>query len=335
VRRAALAAAAIAASLAAATPARATIVFERSPFRPAVYTAADDGSNRVKLADGELPKISPDGTAVAYETPYRGNTRPTLRLIPTAGGDSRRLLNPVWYSYVWSPDSRTIAAVSGKEVGRKTLVLVDVATGALRTVAHGQFSGFGFSPDGTQFVFARAFKDTYPPRSDLLVEPVAGGLPTALTTDHRSVDPVWGAPGIAFVKLRKPTRRGDAWKQDIYLLDPVTKLVRRITRTKVPFLLSGLDPVAWALDGTRLLAEFGGQDTSYAETVDPATGIARKVGRLRDGIVGWDLSADGSTILATTGGYDPTDHHDVVTVPYDGGAPTVLVPNGFSPDWTR
>jgi Tol biopolymer transport system component len=335
VRRAALAAAAIAASLAAVAPARATIVFERSPFRPAVYTAADDGSNRVKLADGEFPKISPDGTTVAYETPYRGSTRPTLRVIPTAGGDSRRLLNPVWYSYLWSPDSKTIAAVTGKEVGRKTLVLVDVASGAVRTIAHGQFSGFSFSPDGSTFVFARALKDTYPPRSDLLSVPVVGGLPTALTTDHRSVDPVWGAPGIAFVKLRKPTRRGDAYKQDIYLLDPATKLVRRVTKTKVPFLLSGLDPVAWSLDGTRLLAEFGGQDTSYAETVDPATGFARKVGRLRDGIVGWDLSADGSTILATTGGYDPSDHHDVVTVPYTGGAPTVLIANGSSPDWTR
>jgi hypothetical protein len=111
--------------------------------------------------------------------------------------------------------------------------------------------------------------------------------------------------------------------------------VRRVTTTKVPFLLSGLDPVAWSADGTRLLAEFGGQDTSYAETVDPATGVARKVGRARDGIVGYDLSADGSTILATTGGYDPSDAHDVVTIPYAGGRPTVLVRDAFSPDWTR
>jgi Tol biopolymer transport system component len=335
VRRAALAAAAIAASLAAVAPARATIVFERSPFRPAVYTAADDGSNRVKLADGELPKISPDGATVAYETPYRGSTRPTLRVVPAAGGESRRLLNPVWYSYVWSPDSRTIAAITGKEVGRKTLVLVDVASGQVRTVAHGQFSGFSFSPDSTQLVFARALKDTYPPRSDLLSIPLTGGLPTALTSDHRSIDPLWGAAGIAFVKLRKPTRKGDAYKQDIYILDPATRAVRRLTTTKVPFLLSGLDPVAWSADGTHLLAEFGGQDTSYAETVDPATGAARKLGSLRDGIVGWDLSADGSTVLATTGGYDPGDHHDVVSVPYAGGTPTVLIPNGFSPDWTR
>jgi len=335
VSRAALVAAIGAASLAAAGPAGATIVFEKSPFRPTVWSAADDGSARVQLTSGELPRISPDGTLVAYETPYRGNTRPTLRVIPAAGGDSRLLLKPVWYSFGFSPDSKTIAAVTGKEVGRKRLVLVDVATGAVRTVAHGQFSGFSFSPDGTMLVFARAPKDAYPPRSDLLVAPVAGGLPTVMTSNHRSVSPVWGPAGIAFARLRKPPRRGDAYKQDIYVLDPATKLARRITTTKVPFLLSGLDPVAWSADGTRLLAEFGGQDTSYAETVDPATGAVRRAGRRSDGIVGYDLSADGSTILATTGGYDPGDRHDVVTVPYGGGTPTVLVENAFSPGWTR
>ncbi len=333
--RAALAAVLATASLGAAAPASATIVFEKSPFRPTVWAAADDGSARVKLASGELPKISPDGTTVAYETTYSGSTRPTLRVIPAAGGTSRLLLKPVWFSFAFSPDSKTIAAVTGKEVGQKRLVLIDVASGTVRTIAHGQFSGFSFSPDSARLVYARAPKDAYPPHSDLLTVAVSGGASTPLTTNHRSVDPVWGAPGIAFVKLRKPTRKGDAYKQDIYLSDGATGVIRRITTTKVPFLLSGLDPVSWSADGTRLLAEFGGQDTSYAETVDPATGKVRRVGRASDGIVGYDLSADGSTILATTGGYDPGDPHDVVTIPYTGGTPTVLVRTAFSPDWTR
>src|SRR3954463_7926807 len=181
-----------AASLVAAAPAGATIVYEKNPFRPAVYAAADDGSARVKLADGELPKISPDGTSVAYETPYLGNTRPTLRVIPATGGTSRLLLRPVWFSFGFSPDSRTIAAVTGKEVGRKRLVLIDVASGAVRKVASGQFSGFSFSPDSARLVYARAPRDDYPPHSDLFTVPVAAaGPPTALTTNHRSVDPVW------------------------------------------------------------------------------------------------------------------------------------------------
>ena len=41
------------------------------------------------------------------------------------------------------------------------------------------------------------------------------------------------------------------------------------------------------------------------------------------------------TAEAREGGYDPGDPHDVVTIPYTGGIPTVLVKNAFSPDWTR
>jgi Tol biopolymer transport system component len=335
VSRTAFGAVLVAVSLTAAAPAAATLVYEKSPFRPHVYAAADDGSARVQLAAGEQPKISPDGTTVAYQTPYSGNSRPTLRVIPVSGGESRLLLKPVWFSWVFSPDSRTIAAVTGKEVGTKRLVLVDVASGKVRRVSQGQFSGLTFSPDGASLAYARSLKNNYPPRSDLFVVPVAGGAPVRVTTDHRSVDPIWGAPGIAFVKLRKPGRRGDAYKQDIYVLDPATRALRRVTRTKVPFLLSGLDPVSWSADGLRLLAEYGGQDTSFAETVDPATGKVRRVGRSSDGLVGHDLSADGSMILATTGGYDPGDAHDVVTIPYAGGRPAVLVGDAFSPDWTR
>jgi hypothetical protein len=325
----------VAASLAAAAPSSATLVYEKNPFKPRVYAAADDGSGPVKLAAGELPRISPDGTIVAYETQYAGKSVPTLRVVAPTGGASRLLLKPVWFTYVFSPDSKTLAAITGKEVGRKRLVVIDVTTGAVRKVDSGQFSGVSFSPDSASLVYARAQKDAYPPRANLFIAPVAGGAPTALTTDHRSIDPVWGAAGIAFVKLRKPTRNGDAYKQDIYVHDPTTGVVRRLTRTKVPFLLSGLDPVAWSGDGSRLLAEFGGQDTSFAETVDPATGAVRRVGRLSDGLVGYDLSADGSAILATSGGYDPGDPHDIVTVPYTGGRPTVLVRGGLSPDWNR
>ena len=66
-----------------------------------------------------------------------------------------------------------------------------------------------------------------------------------------------------------------------------------------------------------------------------AIGTVRRVGRRADGIVAYDLSADGTTILATTGGYDPGDPHDVVTIPYIGGRPTILARDAFSPDWTR
>ncbi len=53
------------------------------------------------------------------------------------------------------------------------------------------------------------------------------------------------------------------------------------------------------------------------------------------GLVGFDLSADGRTILAHTGGPDPSNQHNVVTVPYGGGEPKVIVEAAAYPDWTR
>jgi hypothetical protein len=78
------------------------------------------------------------------------------------------------------------------------------------------------------------------------------------------------------------------------------------------------------------------KSSSYAETVDPRSGKHRPVVRAQEsGFVGARLSADGSTILGATGGYDPEGRHDVVVIPYAGGTPTLLARNAADPDWTR
>ena len=52
-------------------------------------------------------------------------------------------------------------------------------------------------------------------------------------------------------------------------------------------------------------------------TVDPQSGATRALSKdVEQGLVGDDLSADGTTILAHTGGPNPAAAHDVVTVPY-------------------
>jgi hypothetical protein len=104
----------------------------------------------------------------------------------------------------------------------------------------------------------------------------------------------------------------------------------------VPFLLTGLVPTDWSSDGTRLLAQFGGQDTTYAVTVNPSTGRERIVGKASQGIVGTSLSHDGSTILGYTGGaFEDPHQQSTIIAPYVGGAPTVLVKRGYFADWTR
>jgi Tol biopolymer transport system component len=323
-------------------PAHATLVYSKNPIHSSVWVAADDGSGARRLASGSAPRISPDGLTVAFSVVGdQRSYRPDLMLVPADGSAPPRVLSKAWrdtFTFAWSPDSKTIATVVGPEIGTKRLVLIDVATGAQRTVARGEFGGVSFSPAGDQIVYSRALQtDRYPPRSDVYRAALAGGAPVRLTRDRRSLSPLWGPTGkVVFVKLVDAKRRKYAPRNELYLMSTDGTGARRLTTTRVGQLLQGLTPTEWSADGTRLLAEFGGQDTSYAETVNPVTGAHRPVVRpAEDGFVGTDLTADGSTILGATGGYEPQTKHDVVAIPYAGGRMTVLARNALEPDWNR
>jgi hypothetical protein len=94
-------------------------------------------------------------------------------------------------------------------------------------------------------------------------------------------------------------------------------------------------PVELSADGSRLLAEFVGQDTSVGFAVNPRTGRTRSLSRdAENGFVGFDLTADGRTVLGHTGGPDPTGRHNVATMPWGGGEPEVLVRGAAFPDWS-
>ena len=52
-------------------------------------------------------------------------------------------------------------------------------------------------------------------------------------------------------------------------------------------------------------------------------------------VFGTALSRDGRTVLGWQGGFEPGPNHRVVSIPYAGGRPTVLVRNATEPDWDR
>jgi Tol biopolymer transport system component len=326
---------ALAATLLLATPANAAIVFERGAAKPSVYIAGDDGTGARRLAAGNAPHLSPDGTAVTYLANASGS-RPELREIPAAGGASKLLLRPYRYGvFAWSPDGRYIAAQTGPLNGKQQLALIDRATGTTRTVATGSFTGASFSPASDKLVYGFATRlDVFAP-TNLQVAPVAGGAPAPLTSDGRSGYPVWGPQKIAFTHWQRPPRKQDGPKFNLWLLNPDGSGRTRLTNDKVPFLLSGLTPVEWSADGTRLLAQFGGQDTAYVVTVDPATGKEKVIGSKSEGFFGTGLSADGSTILGSSGGFEWAGRAHIVTAPYTGGKTTTLISSGDSPDWNR
>jgi Tol biopolymer transport system component len=327
--------------------AHATLAFVRNPFKPVVWVAEDNGRRAHMLASGSDPKVSPDGRIVALL--HQGTGRdalPELVLAPADGSAPASTLLKGWREpdvFAWSPDGSAIAAVTGPELGKRRLVLIDVITGAQQVVATGYFSGVSFSPGGNQIAYGRSSSEDFPPRSDVfrfeipIGQPVRFIPPVQLTQDHRSLDPLWGPSGkIVFVKQLGAKQRRYGPKNELYLMNPAGKQVRRLTHTKVGPLLLGLFPTQWSDNGKRLLAQFNGQDTTYAVIVNPQTGAQRPlVEATEQGFAGTGLSSDGKLVLGATGGFEPGPGHDVATVPYGGGKPKVLAKNAFEPSWSR
>ncbi|MDQ6807283.1 MAG: hypothetical protein M3065_20535 [Actinomycetota bacterium] len=99
------------------------------------------------------------------------------------------------------------------------------------------------------------------------LSPAAGvvtGSP-GITSDGRSADPVWGTRGAVFDHKR--FRKGDAPIAQIWLMQANGGGRRQITHKRVGLLVKGLVPITFSADGTRLAAEFEGQDTSFGYSV--------------------------------------------------------------------
>ncbi|HEX5930091.1 MAG TPA: hypothetical protein VFY48_11950 [Solirubrobacterales bacterium] len=330
---------AVIALLALPAVAQATLTYVKNPMRPAVFVANDNGGGAFKVGPGSNPRVSPDGDAIAYEHEDSSGKR-VLKLAAAAGGGSRTVMTGLQDGshLAFSPDSSLIAALRGPELGKRKLVLIDVTSGTfLRSLATGYFGGLSFSPDGTEIVYSTTASEDFSSVPNIYRVPVAGGKPVRLTKDGVSTDPLWGPTGqIVFVKLLGAKQRKYGPKNELFLMNPEGGQVKRLTDTKVGPLLQGLTPTAWSDDGSRLLAEFVGQDTSYAVTVNPKSGAQRRIGpRGEQGFVGTALSGDGTTVLGFTGGFEPGPDHRVVTVPYGGGNPKTLVKGGYEPDWSR
>ena len=102
----------------------------------------------------------------------------------------------------FSPDSKMVAVERGAELGKRKLVVIDLATGRQQVVAQGFFSGFSFSPDGSELAYSKSGQEFSVDRRCLQGRHGRKGT-TAVTDDHRSIDPLWGPDGrIVFDKVR-------------------------------------------------------------------------------------------------------------------------------------
>jgi Tol biopolymer transport system component len=302
--------------------------------------------------------IAPTGQQVAVSLFGSGGaeTGPALAVYSTGATAATTFLNLATENarpLAWSPDGRYLAidvqstAASGASA-KSGLAIVDVALGKVTMIATGSIYGASFAPtgpnalvyggSGSESPFARVNLYEFTNLSNGVGgQPVSGRgealLPRALTGDGRSLFPVWGRRGIAFDRER--LRGNNAPQYQIWLRSPTGSSARRLTDVRAGNLVSGLVPIAFSRDGTRLLAEFEGQDTSEAWTVRLTGGHPRRVTVRGRSVQGAGISADGRTLLVETGAMEaPASAGRVSTVPFAGGRATVVVAHGSQASWT-
>jgi hypothetical protein len=318
-------------ALLVAAPAEATLVYVKAggELDTRVWVANDDGTKARKVGLGHSPKISDDGRWIAWVKPGTPD-----QLMMRLADRSRKARVVAGSSFIgefrFSPDAKSLGLVLSRR-----LFVYDIREREEERVASGVIRGFSFSPDSGSVVFGTAGRnDAADAPADLYSVRLESSTRTRITRDRRSLNPLWGPAGI--VHDRMSMREGDAPTYNLFEIQPDGGSLRRITSLRVPSLMSGLVPLELSANGGRMLAEFIGQDSSLAFRVNPLTGRTKALDDdFENGLVGFDLTADGRTVLGHTGGPDPSARHDVVTVPYAGGEPEVLVRRASFPDWNR
>jgi dipeptidyl aminopeptidase/acylaminoacyl peptidase len=127
---------------------------------------------------------SPDGSAIAYESPCAGDpcADPGLSVLRLADGVSTRLTSQVDTSPVWSPDGSRIAFVRFGGAGAGAYVMDADGRNVTRlTTSSNQADGGGdrdvdWSPDGRSILLTRGGAGY----GDLYVVPATGGTPRLL-----------------------------------------------------------------------------------------------------------------------------------------------------------
>ncbi len=237
----------------------------------------------------------------------------------------------------WSPDSRYLAvALSGVNLPSLTgygLAIIDTKTGTEKVITNGVIYGASFAPGASdELVYARASSMSATAATNLFTVAANGTGMKQVTTDGRSANPVWGKRGIAFD--HEQLRPGYAPLAQIWLTQPNGSDRRQITHTSVGLLVEGLVPLGFSTDGTRLAAEFEGQDTSIGYSVSILTGHSTqlKVGNLA--VSAWGISRSGRSVLISVGGFmQPPSQGKIEQIPFSGGHPTLLIAHGDFPSW--
>jgi dipeptidyl aminopeptidase/acylaminoacyl peptidase len=306
--------------------------------QPTVWVAQADGSHARNVGVGSVPLLAPNGESVAF-SPQGGSN--ALVIESPSGTVTGKFFNGRQVSaasLAWSPDSRYLAVQLAdtqhlNSVGRSGIAIVDTHTGTTVMVAHGIVYAASWSPTGDKLVYGLAKSVKFTAPTNLYTCDANGGSVKQVTNNGDSLQPVWGKLGIAFDRSQsRGTQKAPLYQ--IYLLH--NGHTTQITHVPVGPLVFGLVPVAVSANGRRLIAEYGGTDTSNAYTVDLGTHATHEVKVHGQTVTGWGISRDGKRLLIVFGGFEQSANHGKVeSIPWGGGTPTVLEQHGNEPSWNQ
>jgi len=327
-------------AVSAGVPVRVAYMTQTATSAASVWIANGNGSERKRLGPGGQPLIAPDGEAVAASL-FSDEPGPQLTIYPAAGGPAVRYFDTTTETaepVAWSADSRYLAvslqSTALTDVGAHSgLAVIDTVMGTVQTIAQGVIYGASFDPEGSDRIAYASAPSTLLEAPVNVYEsgPEGAGL-LRLTGDGRSLDPVWGPRYIAYNHER--LRPGNAPIYQIWLIPPGGGRARRLTNMNVPSLVVGLVPLAFSADGSRLLAEFEGQDTSEAWTVRVPSGRALRVTSHGLPVTAAGISRSGNTVLVNEGFFEePASTGRVAEIPFGGGRAKVLVSHGSQASW--
>jgi hypothetical protein len=311
-----------------------------------VWTVNATGSERVALIPGSQPLIAPDGTMVAIlpqESSVDTYGGPALALDSTVGAMPIEIGEAPaerMYPEAFSPDSRYLAvAVESSNAQGRPLAsasgvgVLETETGTFTMLAHGLIAGASFNPSGgDELVYASANSVGVHALSNLYVWAPGSTAPRQITTDGRSLDPIWGPSYIAYAHERP--RRGTDPEMQVWLRT-TSGVARQLTHVPVNSLQGGLVPVAFSKSGTTLVANLEGEDFGEPWVVNVPSRRARPVRVEHDELVSAvGISSDGSRLLliASPGVTSP---RKVLTEPVSGGRPTVIATHADAASWTE
>lgn len=168
-----------------------------------LYIADYDGANARPLTKHNSisikPKVSPDGTKVAYVS-YK-DRYPWLYVLEIASGKVSPLSRNVGINIApaWAPDSQSLAIVLSRD-GNPEIYRVNADGSGLRRLTKNKDVDTSptFSPDGSKIAYVSG-PDRAP---SIYVMDANGGAPRRLSFSHgKAFDPVWSPDGtkIAFV----------------------------------------------------------------------------------------------------------------------------------------